>query len=68
MAIKKKVAEVVEEVKKVVEEVKEVDAAFDADIDHWLVKWAKTPFSGWLACGFGVALLLIGGVIGATVF
>ena len=37
---------------------------FEAEIDPWLVKWARVRYSGWLACGFGVGLLLIGFIAG----
>ncbi|SHL09899.1 hypothetical protein SAMN05216428_10168 [Nitrosospira sp. Nsp11] len=37
---------------------------FEAAIDPWLVTWAKQRYSGWLACGFGVGLLLIGFIAG----
>ena len=65
MAVKKAV---VDAAKEVVQEAKElaenVNKDFDRDLDGWLVKWAKSPVSGWIAVGFGVALLVIGFVVG----
>ena len=64
----KKVAEVVEEVEAAVKEA--VDGAvkvhtdFEGEIDPWLEKWVRHPASGWIACGFGMALLVIGFVLG----
>lgn len=43
------------------------NAEIDAEIDPWLVKWEKSPYSMWLACAFGVALLSIGSVIGFVI-
>ena len=60
MAVKEKVQEVVDEVVK-------VHTDFEGEIDPWLVKWAKSPMSGWIACAFGVALLAIGFVFGLAV-
>lgn len=37
---------------------------FEAEIDPLLVKWRRVRYSGWLACGFGVGLLLIGFIAG----
>ena len=65
MAVKKAVAEAAKEVFNESKELaQEVSKNFDDDIDTWLVRWAKSPFSGWIACGFGVALLVIGFVVG----
>ena len=69
MAVKKAVKAVVD---KAVSEVKEaavgVNNEFEGEIDPYLVKWAKHPLSGWLSVGFGVGLLLIGGILGAAIF
>lgn len=61
MAIKAKAKEVANEVK---DFALDVNKGFDEDLDGWLVKWAKSPVSGWIAVGFGVALLVIGFVAG----
>ena len=45
-----------------------VNVNFENEIDPLLVRWAKSKWSGALACGFGVALLSIGGVIGSLFF
>ena len=45
-----------------------VNVNFENEIDPLLVRWAKSKWSGALACGFGVALLSIGGVIGSVFF
>lgn len=58
---KKKVVEVVEEA---VSEAVKVHTEFEGEIDPLLLKWFKHPASGWIACGFGTALLTIGGVVG----
>ena len=61
MAIKKAAKEVVNEVK---DEALKVNADFEGEIDPYLTKWAALKYSGALACGFGVALLVIGFVVG----
>lgn len=67
MEVKEKVGEVVEKVEaavnEVVDEAVELHNGFENDIDPWLEKWVKHPASGWIACGFGMALLTIGGVV-----
>lgn len=73
MAIKKQVEKAAKEVAaKAVEKVKDavvdVNNEFEGEIDPYLVKWAKHPLSGWLSVGFGVGLLLIGGILGAIIF
>lgn len=45
-----------------------VNINFENEIDPLLVKWAKSKWSGAIACGFGVALLAIGGFIGHLFF
>lgn len=60
MAIKAKAKEVAGEVK---EKALEVNADFEGEIDPYLVRWAKSPVSGWIAVGFGVALLVIGAAL-----
>ena len=65
MAVKKAVAEAAKEVAAESKDFAlEVNTGFENEIDPWIVKWAKSPYSGWIACGFGVALLVIGFVVG----
>ena len=65
MAVKKAVAEAAKEVAAESKDFAlKVNADFDGEMDPLLVKWAKSPYSGWIACGFGVALLVIGFVVG----
>ena len=45
-----------------------VNVNFENEIDPLLVRWAKSKWSGALACGFGIALLVIGGVAGSVFF
>lgn len=49
---------------KAVEDAEKVNTNFDSEMDPLLVKWAKSDYSGAIACGFGLALLSIGFVIG----
>ena len=64
MAVKKAVAEAAKEVAAESKDFAlKVNADFDGEMDPLLVKWAKSPVSGWIACGFGVALLVIGAVL-----
>jgi hypothetical protein len=46
------------------QEVLKVNANFDSEMDPLLVKWAKSDYSGAIACGFGLALLAIGFALG----
>ena len=55
-----KAKEVAKEVK---EEALKVNADFEGEIDPYLNKWAGSKVSGWIAVGFGVALLVIGAVL-----
>lgn len=45
---------------KVVDAAKEVNSKFEGEIDPLINKWSKSKVSGWIAAGFGVALLVIG--------
>lgn len=56
--------EVKEKVEEVVAEAVKVHENFEGEIDPWLKRWLESPVSGWIACGFGVALLVIGFVLG----
>ena len=65
MAVKKAVVDAAKEVPQEAKDFAlDVNKDFDRDLDGWLVKWAKSPVSGWIAVGFGVALLVIGFVAG----
>lgn len=46
----------------------QVNTDFNAQIDPLLVRWAKSSWSGVIAVGFGVALLVIGAVLGKFLF
>ena len=50
--------------KQIKEAIDREQAKIDGAIDPWLVKWAKSKWSMWIACGFGVALIAIGFVLG----
>lgn len=52
---------------KVVDAAKEVNVKFEGEIDPLLNKWSASKISGWIAVGFGVALLVIGFIV-AKVF
>lgn len=67
MEAKKAVEEAKEVVNKVVDGAVKVHTDFEGEIDPWLEKWLRHPASGWIACGFGVALLVIGFVFGKLV-
>lgn len=46
----------------------EVNSNFNKEINPLLAKWARSNWAGAIACGFGVALLAIGGFVGAVFF
>lgn len=46
------------------QEALQVNLNFDSEMDPLLVKWARSDWSGAIACGFGVALLVIGFALG----
>ena len=51
MAVKKAVAEAAKEVAAESKDFAlKVNADFDGEMDPLLVKWAKSPVSGWIAC------------------
>lgn len=61
---RKKMADLNDAVDKAKAEALKVNSNFEGEMDPLLVKWAKSEWSGAIACGFGVALLTIGGLVG----
>jgi hypothetical protein len=49
---------------KAVGDAEKVNTNFDSEMDPLLVKWAKSDYSGAIACGFGLVLLSIGFALG----
>jgi hypothetical protein len=52
---------------KALAEAQKVNSNFNGEINPLLSKWARSKWAGAIACGFGVALLAIGGFV-AKVF
>jgi hypothetical protein len=53
---------------KALADAQKVNSGFNKEINPLLAKWARSKWAGAIACGFGVALLGIGGIVGAVFF
>ena len=63
-----KMADFNDAVEKAKAEALEVNSNFNKEINPLLSKWARSNWAGAIACGFGVALLVAGGFVGAVFF
>ena len=63
-----KMADFNDAVEKAKAEALQVNSNFNGEINPLLMKWARSNWAGAIACGFGVALLVAGGFVGAVFF
>lgn len=60
-------ANVIEDVKNKADAFKDfglkINKNFDSGLDKWLLKWAASPVSGWIACGMGLVLIGAGALL-----
>lgn len=59
-----KMADFNDAVAKAKAEALKVNSNFEGEMDPLLVQWAKSSWSGAIACGFGLVLLAVGAALG----